>query len=120
MLCKGYPLQAFRLCLHILSRLPEPRDSEYGGYEFEEVIGTACSVMKEAFEMAGENERQGMKTDLEKIFTSLSPTRLCYEDVATVLLSTMKDVFVATAIVKKGRDSAEFCLENVEKTCSEG
>lgn len=76
--------------------------------------------MKEAFEMAGENERQGMKTDLEKIFTSLSPTRLCYEDVATVLLSTMKDVFVATAIVKKGRDSAEFCLENVEKTCSEG
>lgn len=99
-LCKGYPLQAFRLCLHILSRLPEPRDSEYGGYEFEKVIGTACSVMKEAFEKAGENERQGMKTDLEKLFTSLSPARLCYEDVAMVLLSTMKDVFVATAIVE--------------------
>ena len=78
-LCKGYPLQAFRLCLHILTRLPEPRDSEYGGYEFEKVIGTACSVMK--------------------------------EDVAMVLLSTMKDVFVATAIVEKDRDSAEFLSE---------
>ena len=110
-LCKGYPLQAFRLCLHILSRLPEPRDSEYGGYEFEKVIGTACSVMKEAFEKAGESERQGMKTDLEKLFTSLSPARLCYEDVAMVLLSTMKDVFVATAIVEKGRDSAESLSE---------